>query len=62
MNSFKIAIIGAGSTYTPELIDGFIKRKNELSVTSFHLMDIDKRKLEIVGNLAKRMLNAHTYK
>ncbi|GAH27131.1 unnamed protein product, partial [marine sediment metagenome] len=30
---FKIAIIGAGSTYTPELIDGFIKRKNELPVT-----------------------------
>lgn len=59
MNSFKIAIIGAGSTYTPELIDGFIKRKNELPVTSFHLMDIDKRKLEIVGNLAKRMLNAN---
>jgi len=44
MNSFKITIIGAGSTYTPELIDGFIKRKNELPVTSFHLMDIDKRK------------------
>ncbi|GAJ22113.1 unnamed protein product, partial [marine sediment metagenome] len=60
MNSFKIAIIGAGSTYTPELIDGFIKRKNELPVTSFHLMDIDKRKLEIVGNLAKRMLNANS--
>ena len=62
MNSFKIAIIGAGSTYTPELIDGFIKRKNELPVTSFYLMDIDKRKLKIVGNFAKRMLDANDIK
>lgn len=59
MNSFKIAIIGAGSTYTPKLIDGFIKRKNELPVTSFYLMDIDKCKLGIVGNFAKRMLDAN---
>jgi 6-phospho-beta-glucosidase len=62
MNSFKIAIIGAGSTYTPELIDGFIKRKNELPVTSFYLMDIDNRKLKIVGNFAKRMLDANDVK
>jgi 6-phospho-beta-glucosidase len=62
MNSFKIAIIGAESTYTPELIDGFIKRKNELPVTSFYFMDIDKRKLKIVGNFAKRMLDANDVK
>jgi len=62
MNSFKIAIIGAGSTYTPELIDGFIKRKNELPVTGFYLMDIDKRKLKIVGNFAKRILDANDIK
>jgi len=62
MNSFKIAIIGAGSTYTPELIDGFIKRKNELPVTDFYLMDIDNRKLKIVGNFAKRMLDTNDIK
>jgi 6-phospho-beta-glucosidase len=62
MNSFKIAIIGAGSIYTPELINGFIKRKNKLPVTDFYLMDIDKRKLEIVGSLAKRMLDANDIK
>jgi len=62
MNSFKIAIIGAGSTYTPELIDGFIKRKNELPVTSFYLMDIDRRKLGIVGKFVKRMLDANDIK
>ena len=58
----KIAVIGAGSTYTPELIDGFIKRKNELPVTSFYFMDIDKRKLKIVGNFAQRMLDANDIK
>lgn len=62
VKSFKIAIIGAGSTYTPELIDGFIKRKNELPVTSFYLMDIDERKLKIVGNFAQKMLDANDIK
>jgi len=62
MNDLKIAIIGAGSTYTPELIDGFIKRKNELPVTSFYLMDIDRRKLGIVGKFVKRMLDANDIK
>jgi 6-phospho-beta-glucosidase len=62
MNGLKIAIIGAGSTYTPELIDGFIKRKNELPITSFYLMDIDRRKLGIVGKFVKRMLDANDIK
>lgn len=59
MKGLKIAVIGAGSTYTPELIQGFIKRKDELPVESFCLMDIDKVKLEVVGGLAKRMLDAN---
>ena len=58
MRSIKTAIIGAGSTYTPELIEGFIVRKNNLNFNSIYLMDIDKEKLEIVGGLAKRMLEA----
>jgi len=62
MKSFKIAIIGAGSTYTPELIDGFIKRKNELPVAGFYLMDIDECKLKIVGNFAQKMLDANDIK
>ncbi|KWW16601.1 MULTISPECIES: 6-phospho-beta-glucosidase [Peribacillus] len=54
----KIATIGGGSSYTPELIEGFIKRHNELPVTEIWLADIEegKAKLEIVGNLAKRMV------
>jgi len=60
MKGLKIAVIGAGSTYTPELIHGFIKRKNELPAGSFYLMDIDDAKLEIVGSMAKRMLDANS--
>jgi len=58
MRTLKAAIIGAGSTYTPELIEGFIVRRESLNFRSFHLMDIDGRKLETVGGLAKRMLEA----
>lgn len=54
----KIATIGGGSSYTPELIEGFIKYHNELPVSEIWLVDIEagKEKLEIVGNLAKRMV------
>ena len=51
----KIAVIGAGSTYTPELVDGLLKRRDVFSVDELVLMDIDERKLRIVGSLAKRM-------
>ncbi|WP_422660935.1 6-phospho-beta-glucosidase [Paenibacillus sp. EC2-1] len=54
----KIAIIGAGSTYTPELIEGIIKRKEALPISELVLMDIDSRKLEIVGMLCERMIEA----
>ena len=54
----KIVTIGGGSSYTPELIEGFIKRYNELPVKELWLVDIEagKEKMEIVGNLAKRMV------
>lgn len=52
----KICIIGAGSTYTPELIEGLINKRETLPVTELYLMDIDERKLTIVGGLAKRMV------
>ncbi|MGL4521880.1 MAG: 6-phospho-beta-glucosidase [Bacilli bacterium] len=54
----KIATIGGGSSYTPELVEGFIKRYAELPVRELWLVDIEagREKLEIVGNLAKRMV------
>ncbi len=56
MQKLKIAIIGAGSTYTPELIEGVINRNSSLPVTELLLMDIDERKLNIVGGLCRRMV------
>lgn len=54
----KIVTIGGGSSYTPELVEGFIKRYDELPVRELWLVDIEegKEKLDIVGNLAKRMV------
>ncbi len=54
----KIATIGGGSSYTPEIVEGFIKRYDELPVKDLYLVDIEegREKLEIVGALAKRMV------
>ncbi len=54
----KIVTIGGGSSYTPELVEGFIKRYDELPIRELWLVDIEegKTKLEIVGALAKRMV------
>lgn len=54
----KIVTIGGGSSYTPELVEGIIKRYDEMPVAEYWLVDIEegKEKLEIVGNLAKRMV------
>lgn len=54
----KIVTIGGGSSYTPELIEGFIKRYESLPIRELWLVDIEagKEKLEIVGDLAKRMV------
>ena len=58
MEGLKIVTIGGGSSYTPELIEGFIQRYKELPVKELWLVDIEegKEKLEIVGHLAKRMV------
>lgn len=58
MEGIKIVTIGGGSSYTPELVEGFIKRYGELPVRELWLVDIEagREKLEIVGALAKRMV------
>ena len=55
--SVKIVTIGGGSSYTPELMEGFIKRYDELPIKEIWLVDIEdgKEKLEIVGAMAQRM-------
>ena len=54
----KIAVIGGGSTYTPELVNGFLERKDRLRIKELWLMDIDKERLDIVGGFAQRMVKA----
>ena len=54
----KVAVIGGGSTYTPELVDGFLARTDQFPLRELWLMDIDAARLEIVGGFARRMLEA----
>ena len=53
----KIAVVGGGSTYTPELVEGFARRHERLPIDELVLLDIDPERLEIVGGLARRMLD-----
>jgi 6-phospho-beta-glucosidase len=52
----KVAVVGGGSTYTPELVEGFVRRGDRLTVDELVLLDIDADRLTIVGGLAERML------
>ncbi|RKP51693.1 6-phospho-beta-glucosidase [Cohnella endophytica] len=54
----KIAVIGGGSSYTPEIVEGFIKKYEQLPLRELWLVDIEagRHKLDIVGELAKRMV------
>jgi 6-phospho-beta-glucosidase len=53
----KIAVVGGGSTYTPELIEGFTDRGDRLAIDELVLLDIDAERREVVGGLAQRMLD-----
>lgn len=54
----KVVIIGGGSSYTPELIEGMLDRYESFPITNIVLVDIKEgeEKLETVGKLAKRMI------
>ncbi|WP_127473738.1 6-phospho-beta-glucosidase [Microbacterium sulfonylureivorans] len=52
----KLAIVGGGSTYTPELIDGFARYRDVLPLEEIALVDPDPHRLELVGGMARRML------
>jgi 6-phospho-beta-glucosidase len=53
----KLAVVGGGSTYTPELIEGIANRSERLPVDELVLLDIDPERLGVVGGLARRMLD-----
>jgi 6-phospho-beta-glucosidase len=52
----KVAVIGGGSTYTPELIEGLAQRAERLPIDELVLHDIAAERLEVVGGMAGRML------
>lgn len=52
----KLAIVGGGSTYTPELIDGFVRLQRELPIEELVLVDTDPDRLMLVGGISRRMM------
>ncbi|MFI1754451.1 6-phospho-beta-glucosidase [Streptomyces sp. NPDC020571] len=52
----KLTVVGGGSTYTPELIDGFARLRDTLPVEELVLVDPAADRLELVGGLARRIL------
>jgi 6-phospho-beta-glucosidase len=58
----KIAVIGGGSTYTPELVSGLSRERDRIGVADLVLHDIDEERREVVGGLAARMLERQGYR
>jgi 6-phospho-beta-glucosidase len=57
----KIAVIGGGSTYTPELVSGLSRERERIDVRELVLHDIDEERRRIVGAMAERMLAAQAF-
>ena len=58
MKTVKLVVIGAGSSYTPELIEGVIKNHHQLPISHIAFVDVEmgKEKMNIIFELTKRML------
>jgi 6-phospho-beta-glucosidase len=54
----KVTVFGGGSTYTPELVNGFLERTHSFPLSELWLMDVDADRLAIVGGFAQRMVAA----
>src|SRR5919201_24416 len=57
----KLAVVGGGSTYTPELVAGLARERERLDLRELVLQDIDGERREVVGDLAERILAAAGY-
>ena len=55
----KVAVIGGGSTYTPELIDGFARLADQVQITEIVLVDPDQDRLGVVGPFSARIMGAY---
>lgn len=54
----KLAVVGGGSTYTPELIDGLLRRRAQLPVDTVSLYDPSAQRLGVIGGFVARMCQA----
>jgi 6-phospho-beta-glucosidase len=54
----KLAVVGGGSTYTPELVDGFARLRDLLPIEELWLVDTDPERLRLVGGMSERMFRA----
>jgi 6-phospho-beta-glucosidase len=57
----KLAVIGAGSTYTPELVSGLMRARDRVGVRELVLHDVDPGRLDVVGGLSRRILEAQGF-
>ncbi|HEX7105534.1 MAG TPA: 6-phospho-beta-glucosidase [Acidothermaceae bacterium] len=55
----KLAVVGGGSTYTPELVDGMARLRDALPLEELVLVDPDARRLELVGGVSRRIMARH---
>jgi len=55
----KLAVIGGGSTYTPELVDGIARLAGHVQVTELVLVDPDEGRLSVVGPVSARIMRAY---
>lgn len=61
MEKIKVAIVGAGSSYTPELVEGLAEAQEDLPVDEIAFMDIDEERLEIMAGFCRRYLKHLNY-
>lgn len=54
----KVAVMGGGSSYTPELVKGFLDRADSFPLEELWLVDISQARLDVVGGFAQRMAQA----
>src|SRR5262245_9515733 len=52
----KVAVVGGGSTYTPELVSGLSRESDRVAITELVLHDVDAERRDVVGGMAERML------
>ena len=55
----KLAVVGGGSTYTPELVDGLARLADQVKVTELVLVDPDQARLDVVGPVSERIMRRY---